>query len=121
MVLSDFGSPRFFISVCTVLVSLGTAGPAYPKDAEVDAGFYVSKIKPLLHEKCISCHGALKQEAQLRLDTAALIRKGSENGSIVSASESKNPSDSIALIARLRSHGSDRMPPEGEGTPFKKE
>lgn len=121
MVLRDFGSPRFIFSACLVLVSLCTVALADAKDTEVDADFYVAKIKPLIHEKCISCHGALKQESQLRLDTAASIRKGSENGSIVSASDSKNASDSIALIARLRSHGSDRMPPEGEGTPFKKE
>ena len=35
--------------------------------ADVDYG---RDIKPLLMEKCSACHGALKQEAGLRLDAA---------------------------------------------------
>ena len=36
--------------------------------ADVD---YVREIKPLLVAKCAACHGALKQESNLRLDAGA--------------------------------------------------
>ena len=33
---------------------------------------YLKQIKPVLTARCVACHGALKQEGGLRLDTAAL-------------------------------------------------
>ena len=46
-------------------------------DEQVD---YVKQIKPLLRERCSACHGALKQEGGLRLDTAELASKGGDSG-----------------------------------------
>ena len=40
---------------------------------------YVSQIKPLLAAKCYACHGALKQEGSLRLETQALMRTGGDS------------------------------------------
>jgi len=42
---------------------------------------YAAQIKPLLKQKCYACHGALKQQAELRLDTVALLLKGGKSGS----------------------------------------
>lgn len=73
----------------------------------VDEVSYVEQVKPLLLRKCGACHGALKQEAELRIDTASsMIERG-----VV------EPSDSISseLMIRIRSTDADiRMPPEGE-------
>jgi mono/diheme cytochrome c family protein len=33
---------------------------------------YQKQVKPILAERCVACHGALKQQGGLRLDTAAL-------------------------------------------------
>ena len=41
---------------------------------------YVRDVKPILKHHCYSCHGALKQESKLRLDTAELARKGGRGG-----------------------------------------
>ena len=41
------------------------------RGADVD---YLRDIKPLLKHHCYACHGALKQEAKLRVDTAELHR-----------------------------------------------
>jgi mono/diheme cytochrome c family protein len=49
--------------------------------ARVGAVDYAAQIKPLLKQKCYACHGALKQEAGLRLDTVELMLKGGESGS----------------------------------------
>jgi hypothetical protein len=64
----------------------------------VFAADYLKDIKPLLKERCVSCHGSVKQKGDLRLDAGALIDK----------------SVHADLIERVTSHDEDeRMPPEG--------
>lgn len=59
---------------------------------------YAKDIKPLLKERCVSCHGTVKQKGDLRLDAGALISKDVHQ----------------ELLKRVRSHDEDeRMPPEG--------
>jgi len=72
---------------------------------------YTRQIKPVLTARCVACHGALKQEAGLRLDTAALAIKGGESGAVIV------PGDTAAslLLKRITAtDASERMPPEGE-------
>lgn len=76
-----------------------------------DETVYQSKIKPVLHERCYACHGALKQEGGLRLDTAVAVRRGGESGAAIQAGEP----EASELLARVSSTDmSVRMPPEGE-------
>ena len=70
---------------------------------------YERQVKPLLAERCYACHGALKQESQLRLDTAAAIIKGGESGPAVNPGQA----GSSLIIERVIATD-DRMPPEGE-------
>ena len=58
-----------------------------PLKGEVD---YIRSIKPLLRERCYTCHGALKQQSGLRLDTGAKIRQGGDNGPAVVAGKLAN-------------------------------
>jgi hypothetical protein len=70
---------------------------AFSTRAEAAAD-YLKDIKPLLKERCVSCHGSVKQKGDLRLDAGALIDK----------------SIHAELISRVTSHDEDeRMPPEG--------
>ena len=72
---------------------------------------YLKQIKPVLRDRCFACHGALKQEAGLRLDTAALAIKGGDSGAVI------KPGDAAASLLLKRvtaSTESERMPPEGE-------
>jgi hypothetical protein len=72
---------------------------------------YEREVKPLLQARCVACHGPLKQEAGLRLDTAALAVKGGKNGGVI------KPGDAPAsrLIERISATDeAERMPPEGE-------
>ena len=72
---------------------------------------YATQVKPLLRERCYACHGTLKQEAGLRLDSGDLIRQGGENGPVVLAS---NPNAS-ALLERISARDPEhRMPPIGK-------
>lgn len=73
---------------------------------------YLTDIKPLLHEKCFSCHSSLKQEGGLRLDAASLIKKGGDSGpGYVAHSVGKS-----LILARVTDDDDNRMPPV-EGGP----
>ena len=72
---------------------------------------YLRDVKPLLRARCWACHGALHQKANLRLDTAAFVRKGGRHGPAVAPGKD---ADSLLLHAVL-GNGRPRMPPEGEG------
>lgn len=70
---------------------------------------YEKEIKPLLKERCYACHGALKQKADLRVDTAAAMHKGGDGGDILTKERS------MLLDRVTTTDKDDRMPPEGEG------
>ncbi len=91
--------------LCLALVSSTLSLRA---DEQVD---YLKQIKPVLRERCFACHGALKQEASLRLDTAALAIKGGESGAVIKPGDA----DASLLLKRVTAtEESERMPPEGE-------
>ena len=72
---------------------------------------YAKQIKPVLHERCYACHGALKQEGGLRLDTAALAIQGGDSGAALVPG---NAAESVLLQRVSARDESERMPPEGE-------
>ena len=77
---------------CAVLCAYAIALPVMAVD-------YVKDIKPLLKERCVSCHGTVKQKGDLRLDAGALIQKDVHHD----------------LLERIASNDEDeRMPPEGK-------
>ncbi|MEM7560979.1 MAG: DUF1549 domain-containing protein, partial [Planctomycetota bacterium] len=67
--------------------------------------------------KCFACHGRLKQEASLRLETRNLILQGGESGATV---DLEDPMASL-LWQRVSAEADLRMPPEGEGSAFTSE
>ena len=95
-----------FVTACC-LIGSATAQEVSPQPPPPQ---YLSHVRPILQERCFSCHGALKQEAGLRLDTvAALLRGGSSGPAAV-------PGDAPAseIIRRVTStDAAVRMPPEG--------
>jgi hypothetical protein len=73
---------------------------------------YLQEIKPVLQARCYACHGALKQAAGLRLDTAELIRQGTSDGTAIINVAEVGQSE---LLQRISTDDlSIRMPPEGE-------
>lgn len=72
---------------------------------------YEKNVKTVLAERCFACHGALKQEAGLRLDTVALMTQGGDSGPAIVAGQAKES----LIWSRIASTDPDlRMPPEGE-------
>jgi mono/diheme cytochrome c family protein len=83
-----------------------------PRSGAVDDRVdYRTQIRPILRERCIACHGALKQQAGLRLDTAALAIKGGDGGAAI---EPGDVDGSLLFLRVSASNASERMPPEGE-------
>src|SRR5215212_8398785 len=92
---------------CVVCFAIALLFCARAHGAEVD---YAKDIKPLLKARCYACHGALKQKADLRLDTAAAMRKGGKEGDVVAGNRPM-------LLERVSATDlKERMPPEGLGS-----
>lgn len=105
-----------FVHSLLLLLTLGclwATGHGQAKAEDFSAADYVEKIKPLLHKRCFSCHGSLKQEGDLRLDTASLMVEG---GVITRG----NPHESSILERVAATDIEERMPPEHEGEPLSK-
>ena len=94
--------------VLTLLLTLAVASMALASEPAVD---YSRDIKPILKERCFACHGALKQKAELRLDTGAMMRRGGDGGPAVVAGKVAGS----LLVERITSQDdSQRMPAEGK-------
>ena len=72
---------------------------------------YAREVKPLLAGKCYACHGALKHEGSLRLDTREFVLRGGDGGAAIVPGDAGRS----LLLARLTAPIDERMPPEGEG------
>ncbi|HVA51500.1 MAG TPA: DUF1553 domain-containing protein [Pirellulales bacterium] len=92
-----------WIAYCLVLAA-DIAAAAEP------ATDYLRDVKPLLERRCFACHGPLKQESELRLDTGAFIRRGGTDGPAI---EPGNPTASRLVERVSATDPSRRMPPEG--------
>jgi hypothetical protein len=79
--------------------------------AAADTVDYLHDIKPILKERCYACHAAVKQKGQLRLDTAAFVRKGGRHGPAIVPGKL---ADSHLVQRVCDPEDSVRMPPEGK-------
>jgi len=99
------------------IVVSAIAMASFAAAAEGDAAkFYESKVRPLLLDKCIACHGAdvKKMKGDLRLDTKAGLTKGGSSGPVFVKGD---PAKSIIIHAVGRRHPEvEPMPPDGELT-----
>jgi hypothetical protein len=94
-------------------VAAAQSPPTVKVPAAHEIEFFETRIRPLLVEHCASCHGAKKQRAGLRLDSAAALRKGSDSGPVVVPGQpEKSP-----LIQAVRQEGDIKMPPKGKLPP----
>jgi len=97
------------MSGCYSLV-IAMAGAILQENAPID---YARQVKPLLAARCLACHGALKQEGSLRLDTASSIKSGGDSGPAIESGQSGKS----LLIDRVTSQDESlHMPPHESGT-----
>ena len=102
---------RFFIPAAFFVVQLGAlAGPSKGEGepSRAKLAFFEAEVRPLLVEKCWSCHGEAKApKGGLRLDSRANMLRGGESGEAVVAGKP----DESPLIQAVRYAGEPRMPP----------
>ena len=83
------------------------AAASEPGPSKYDRFF--GQAQPLLQAKCLSCHGPDKQEGGLRLDSAAALLEGGDNGPAVDLVDP----EASPLLRSVRHQGdAPRMPPK---------
>src|SRR4051794_2499309 len=87
-----------------LLLNSGPARAATPAESD----FFENKVRPVLVEKCYSCHSATKQKGDLRLDSRESILKGGQTGPAAIAGQ---PEKSLLVRAVRRTDPNLKMPP----------
>ena len=96
-------------TVLGVVAALVLGMVSHTTRAQDAAAHFESKVRPLLIARCTKCHGAARQEAHLRLDTAAGVRQGGDSGAVVTP---QKPGES-RLMRAVRHEDGLKMPPDG--------
>ncbi len=66
------------------------------------------KVRRILDENCVKCHGVLEQKAGLELDTPEMVLKGGEEGAVVTPGKP----ELSALFTSLDKGAETHMPPK---------
>lgn len=72
---------------------------------------FLRDVRPILKERCFACHGALQQQASLRVDSLASLHQGGDSGAAI---DRQSPESSRILERIAAEEPSLRMPPEGQ-------
>ncbi len=85
---------------------------ALPSLARADdkADFFEKRIRPILTNHCIKCHGEKRSENNLRVDSLAALLKGGDIGPAVIPEE---PAKSLLILAVQYETEDMQMPPKG--------
>ena len=86
---------------------------AFADDAEKLA-FFVKKIRPVLVENCLKCHGETKANGKLRLDSKLAVLKGGISGAAIIPGKAK---DSLLIKALRHDDPELKMPSKDKKLP----
>lgn len=105
----------YFLTGCLLLAAMCAAvGLGQEKRtatvSEEQAAFFEKRVRPLLYNRCFSCHGEKQQQGGLRLDSLAAILKGNASGPALVAGK---PEESL-LVHVIRYDHRVKMPPTGK-------
>src|SRR5262245_29174024 len=93
-------------------VVLLAAGGVRAEDPRTAADYFEREVRPIFVDHCQKCHGAAKQESDLRLDSREALLKGGVSGpAIVPGQPGKS-----TLVAAIRHEGDIKMPPKSKLT-----
>ena len=73
--------------------------------------FFEARVRPILAEQCVNCHGPKKQSSGLRLDSREAVLKGGDSGPAVVP---RRPEESLLIQAVAHRHDELKMPPKGK-------
>jgi len=98
---------RFFVNTFALIVTSGSLVCAQDSASPTQLEFFETRVRPLLHSRCIKCHGENEQKGGLRLDSLESLLHGGESGPAVVTGQ---PVGSLLLEA-VR-YESFEMPPD---------
>ena len=105
----------FWLLVSLVIIDSKSMGGEAPSDSNFSPesiDFFEQKIRPLLIDRCIQCHGESKQWAGLRVDSRNGIILGGDSGPAIDIA---SPGKSELLSRVLATDFEIRMPPPEAG------
>jgi mono/diheme cytochrome c family protein len=110
MVLSAAAAATF--SLAGLLSGNSTARAADAAANPEGVKLFEAKIRPILHEHCVGCHGPDKQKGKLRLDTReGLLKGGMDEDKVVKVIEPGDPEKSMIIEAINYKNEDIQMPP----------
>jgi hypothetical protein len=77
-----------------------------PKPSPEAASFFETRVRPVLAEQCLKCHGPAKQSGGLRLDSRSAILQGGDGGPAIVVGDP----DKSLLVQAIRHQGELKMP-----------
>ena len=93
---------------CIVLILLvGLGGQAVIADDRVKVERFETSVRPVLFDRCVKCHGPVKQRGGLRLDSREAMLKGGESGAAIIPGKA----DESLLLEKIELR---EMPPKEE-------
>ena len=72
------------------------------------AALWSGKVRRILDENCVKCHGVLEQKGGLELDTPEMVIKGGDDGAVVQPGKP----EASALFTSLEKGADPHMPPK---------
>jgi mono/diheme cytochrome c family protein len=97
--------------LCAVLLTIALAASARAdKPTPQAVEFFEKSVRPVLVEKCVSCHGPKSKRGGLRLDSRKAMLEGGDTGPAIVAGQP----DKSLLIQAVRREGELKMPPKGK-------
>ncbi|MEZ6123163.1 MAG: PSD1 and planctomycete cytochrome C domain-containing protein [Planctomycetaceae bacterium] len=101
--------PMPFVCAFAVCVTAAMLNPIFADEREE---FFERQIRPLFADHCVSCHGAAKQEGELRLDSRKQVLEGTADASALV--NVKDVAASRLLQVLLYSADDVQMPPKAK-------
>lgn len=93
---------------CSILAAGVVLTASLLSAAERGELFFEERVRPILVDRCVKCHGPQRQESGLRLDARRFALQGGNGGAAIVPGR---PEDGLLLQAVLRLDGLE-MPPE---------
>lgn len=108
MILSQISRIILLIVVANLLAAFANLCALADEYSTEQIDFFETRIRPLLANRCIECHGPENSESDLRLDSRDAILKGGSSGKAAAVAGSP---DSSLIVHSVRHTGDFDMPP----------